>query len=93
MLLKPAYTFYPKEGEEKEQVIKILSEMLNVYEHVSLLTNEFTSVVFYSNTFAILSHPIEEIRGKNKSYHLIELTLEEFKRHCLIYLMTIGKSI
>ena len=35
----------------------------------------------------------EVIREKNKAYHLIELTFEEFKRHCLIYTMTIGKSI
>lgn len=93
MSLTPAYIFYPKDIVEKRQAIKILSEIVSVYEHVALITEDFTSVAFYLDTLALLSHPIEVIREKNKAYHLIELTFEEFKRHCLIYTMTIGKSI
>ena len=89
----PAYIFYPKDDTEKEQVLKILSEILDKYKYSSLITNDFTSVTFYCDTLTLLSYPIEEIKRKNKSYHLIELTFKEFKQHCLIYSMTIGKSI
>lgn len=93
MLLTPAYIFYPKDEKQRDVVLQILAEISDVYKYPSILTRNFTSVVFYLDKLSLLSHPIEVIREKNKSYHLIELTFEEFKRHCLIYAMTIGKSI
>lgn len=93
MLIKPAYTFYPKDGEEREVVLKILAEISDIYKNPSILTRKFTSVTFHNDTITLLSYPIEELRRKNKSYHFIKLTFQEFKQHCLIYSMTIGKSI
>lgn len=93
MLLTPAYIFYPKDEKEKDVVLQILAEISDIYKKPSILTRKFTSVAFYLDKLALLSHPIEVIRERNQSYHLIELTFEEFKRHCLIYTMTIGKSI
>ena len=93
MSLTPAYTFYPKDDTEKEQVLKILAEISDKYKKPSIITRDFTSVIFHNDMISLLSYTIEELKRKNKAYHLIELTFEEFKRHCLIYTMTIGKSI
>ena len=93
MTTLPAYIFYPKDEEEKEVVLKIVAEISDIYKHASIITREFTSVTFHNDTITLLSHPLEKLRRKNKSYHYIKLTFQEFKRHCLIYTMTIGKSI
>ena len=93
MSLTPAYIFYPKDEKEKDVVLQILAEILDIYENPSILTRDFTSVTFHNDAISLLSYPLEELKRKNKPYHFIKLTFEEFKRHCLIYTMTIGKSI
>lgn len=93
MTTLPAYIFYPKDEEEKEVVLKILVEISDIYKNPPILTREFTSVTFHNDTITLLSYPIEELRRKNKSYHFIKLTFQEFKQHCFKYSITIGKSI
>ena len=89
----PAYIFFPKDEEEKEVVLKILAEISDIYKNPSIITRNFTSVTFHNDTITLMPHPLEYIKRKNKSYHFIKLTFQEFKQHCLIYSMTIGKSI
>lgn len=89
----PAYIFFPKDEEEKEVVLKILTEISDIYKNPSIITRDFTSVTFHDEAISLMSHPLEHIKRKNKSYDFIKLTFQEFKQHCFKYSITIGKSI
>lgn len=89
----PAYIFFPRNDLEKEYALKILSEITEQIEYQMISTNDFSSITFHNETsISLLSPSLEEIKRKNKSYHFIKLTFQEFKQQCFKYSITIGKS-